>query len=486
MELHYKNSVKWLYLAVIILAMISLTACSDEEQIISDWTPYYTFNVTQESIDEIPVDETSSISCNCLDAEEKALDLSADAHKLTFKTSMLAKLSKNGEVELLTPERIKEESEKMYGTEIDYAPEAVRTLVDYYLNASIENVVVQDKSKICGDFGNSYEVITLNKVGENIFAGRDFSVEKFVKDGYLYFSVTIPENREDFTKRITLYIKGGNIINNNGDSSANFGDVCIDYNTTVTIDQEAAPVIKVRYKKQTYISEYSEDEDGNVLYKDEATRNLLEQLGNMENIETIVADGIVYFLDDEDVKNSNTLKAIACSSRNMPQSSLAPKTRATSDNVFKYVSSTSLGYAILFDDKNYSDSYIYNNLIEKPENTTNTIISMLEQGYYSEWLEKDLEQRGINDKISSLAVGYYGNQTDVCCVLTVWEDNTYNIEDHDRTKHRMSFIATYDNKQVGWSNLSNIPCIGSSKSWNDRISSLSLHFGYKDFNMKNY
>lgn len=97
-----------------------------------------------------------------------------------------------------------------------------------------------------------------------------------------------------------------------------------------------------------------------------------------------------------------------------------------------------------------------------------------------------MSNKNLNDKVSSLAVSYNGTNKDVCAVLTIWEDSDYNNGDNDRTKHRISVIATYDQRKVMYPDLKKIKCIGSSNSWNDRISSLSFHFGYVDSQWKNY
>ena len=93
---------------------------------------------------------------------------------------------------------------------------------------------------------------------------------------------------------------------------------------------------------------------------------------------------------------------------------------------------------------------------------------------------------GLNDKVSSLAVAYYAPLRDYCFVLTVWEDKNYNHGDSDRTKHRISFIANSDNPRTCVGNLKTVPCGNSSKSWNDRISSISMHFGNDGIDLKDY
>ena len=92
----------------------------------------------------------------------------------------------------------------------------------------------------------------------------------------------------------------------------------------------------------------------------------------------------------------------------------------------------------------------------------------------------------LNDKVTSLVVAYDGDDDEVCAVLTVWEVIHYNYGDNDRTKHRLSFVASYESPRVMRDNLKNIKCIGSGDSWNDRISSYSFYFGNYARKLKDY
>ena len=92
----------------------------------------------------------------------------------------------------------------------------------------------------------------------------------------------------------------------------------------------------------------------------------------------------------------------------------------------------------------------------------------------------------LNGKVSSLAVAYNGDNAEICAVLTVWEDSYFNFGDYDRTKHRISFIASKATPHISWPSLKKIKCMGSSNSWNDRISSFSFHFGYYGRGLKDY
>lgn len=160
---------------------------------------------------------------------------------------------------------------------------------------------------------------------------------------------------------------------------------------------------------------------------------------------------------------NENVRGMACSPR-------YPVEATRAGDPFQWQSSNALGYCALFDDSNYTDTYMYYNLLglNKFEDCNK------------------MSNKNLNDKVSSLAVSYNGTNKDVCAVLTIWEDSDYNNGDNDRTKHRISVIATYDQRKVMYPDLKKIKCIGSSNSWNDRISSLSFHFGYVDSQWKNY
>ena len=102
-------------------------------------------------------------------------------------------------------------------------------------------------------------------------------------------------------------------------------------------------------------------------------------------------------------------------------------------------------------------------------------------------------QKGIPDKEPfTMKIRYKGkvystgNAQDMCSVLTVWEDSYFNYGDLDRQKHRISFVADYNNRKVSRNNLKNIMCLNSGKNWNDRISSYSFNMGIFNRHLKDY
>lgn len=84
----------------------------------------------------------------------------------------------------------------------------------------------------------------------------------------------------------------------------------------------------------------------------------------------------------------------------------------------------------------------------------------------------------MNDKISSVAVPYNATDETVCSVLTLWDDDHYNYAYKDGKKHRITFIANKDNRQMSWKDLKSIPYLGDGGNWNDKASSLIFHAGY--------
>lgn len=336
--------------------------------------------------------------------------------------------------------------------------DAQRKAYDAIELAAVETIYgVEDYTSTSISWKNS----PFEQSGNNTWEADGVTIKKSQKDGYVYMEIALSSNNSDKLKNYKISFVG----NPKNQSSWCIGELYI---------QQAAGTLtfKGRYKKQTYISEIEEDENGNLIYKDEATRNLIERLNSLDGVETVVANDMVYFFDAADLSADTSLRKL-CRNESSPMASKAilVNTRASVANAFSYRTANALGYGILFDDTNFEDTRIYKNLTES---------------FYDLWEETDLKSLGMNDKPSSLAVGYYGDDAKTTCVLTVWEDKDFNFGDNDRTKHRMSFVASVDAPTLAVANLKKIPCIGSSNSWNDRISSFSLHFGNYGINLKDY
>lgn len=144
------------------------------------------------------------------------------------------------------------------------------------------------------------------------------------------------------------------------------------------------------------------------------------------------------------------------------------QTRAV--NPFVWWDASAPGYVALFDDNGFADTSINFNLYN----------------LYQSVDIPNMKEYGLNDKVSSIALGYNGNNSNVCTVLTVWEDSDYNHGDIGRKKHRLHFLASGLTRMLQIPDLRKVICHGSSSNWNDRISSMSLHFGYVDASYINY
>lgn len=230
--------------------------------------------------------------------------------------------------------------------------------------------------------------------------------------------------------------------------------------------------MKVRYKGKVRSSMAHIDDDGKIVMEDVGFKEFMENLESRDGIEAVVMDDeIIDYFDDSDVAVKPALAAL----RTAIDESMSVNVRADlgttrGKDAFRYMADYAAGYFAVFDDTGFSDTNMYRNLSDFMESFDN--------GY--------LRGNGLNDKISSLAVAYKGTDKDVCAVLTVWEDSYYNNGDDNRTKHRLSFVASYYTPMVSRDNLKRIKCINSSNSWNDRISSLSFHFGHYNTNLKDY
>lgn len=234
--------------------------------------------------------------------------------------------------------------------------------------------------------------------------------------------------------------------------------------------------MKVRYRGETYTSIAHLDENEEYVYHDPDFEALMQRLSNNPNINMLVMDDVIvdYFDADDPVgqeifkKLDSTLEPGLESIRADLHSEDLKVTRA---NGFDDMTDGCLSYFAVFDNDTYKGS---NKIVKE-------VID-----FYNMYNLPDLRGFGINDKITSLAVGYFGDNPNVCSVLTLWDDVDYNYGDKTRSKHRISFVASYYNRMINRSNLKDIKCLNSSSSWNDRASSISCHFGYFDSSLLDY
>ena len=231
-------------------------------------------------------------------------------------------------------------------------------------------------------------------------------------------------------------------------------------------EEEEGPFeVKVRYKGQIHRSMATLDENEHIVYEDANFAAFMEELAQRGGIEAIAREnGIIDYYDNDDVEAGAAIRHMMEPINAFPAieprwSSFATRSDA---NPYRYMNANALAYCALFDDKGYKDTHIYQNF------------TSLTQFYDQE----RMQNIGLNDKVTSLAVAYNGNDSTICAVLTVWEDTDYNHGDNNRTKHRMNFVASYYSPTMGWRNLKQVPCLTGNDTWNDRISSISFHFGH--------
>lgn len=229
--------------------------------------------------------------------------------------------------------------------------------------------------------------------------------------------------------------------------------------------------MKVRYKGVVYTSMAHLDEEGCYVYEDEAFEQLMVSLENMEGIETVIMDDeIVDYFDAEDIQQNPEIGQLLNHVEEPIELTLRSDLPATRAGDPFQAMTTGPGFFSVYDDTDFKDTNLSHTLTD--------LYDSFDNGY--------LRSAGLNDKISSLAVAYNGDQKDVCAVLTVWEDSYYNSGDNTLSKHRASFVADYYTPRLTRNNLKKIKCPYSNSSWNDRISSLSFHFGYFNHNLKDH
>lgn len=278
--------------------------------------------------------------------------------------------------------------------------------------------------------------------------------------------ITVKENNSDLARGVMLLFgdenKSGGLVNSG----------------ILIIIQKPMPdlepfVMKIRYKGTLYSTTAHLNVNEEIEYQDPVFSRVMDEIDGLKNVEAIVLeDDIVDYFDMDNGKTSESIAKIRqkidsstrCEIRNDLFS-----TRSTKDG-YRFESSDALGYFAMFDDSGFDDTYVFKNLTNLNE--------VADENY--------MRNIGLNDKVSSLAVSYRGTNSEICSVLTIWEDSYYNYGDNDRTKHRISIIATKDNPEVSISKLKSVKCINSHNSWNDRISSYSFAFGNYDSHLKDY
>lgn len=224
--------------------------------------------------------------------------------------------------------------------------------------------------------------------------------------------------------------------------------------------------VYARYKGIIHSSTARLNEYEETVYEDKDFSDFLIEFSKKPGIETIVVDNeIVDFIDDDDVAENPQLKsfmeAINDSRPSIVRNDLFFGQYGRANTGFEYMTSSDVGYYALFDNDTFAGTNTYFNAPH----------FYAVSNIYKMW------ECNLNDKITSIALAYNGTDPSVCCVLTVWQDADCNNGDDYRTKHRVSFIASYNQPRLTRSHLKNVPFLNSSGNWNDCISSISFHFG---------
>lgn len=219
--------------------------------------------------------------------------------------------------------------------------------------------------------------------------------------------------------------------------------------------------LKAKYKDRVYTTDAEIDLDGNICYLDPEYSSLMNKLDDMEDIQMMIMDDTtIFYYDKEDILSNQPYEDIL----SLEPSDIEYKVHDTRADGFEYDDPSYLGYFAIYDNDNFKGSKITQGLTNF--HFTHNIQS--------------LKTYSMNDIVTSIAVGYNSDDSLVCSVLTVWEDTDYNYGDDNRSKHRISIIASKNSPKTTIPDLKKIKRIGSSKSWNDCISSISFHFGYID------
>lgn len=232
-------------------------------------------------------------------------------------------------------------------------------------------------------------------------------------------------------------------------------------------ESELSFTLKAKYKDGWYVSETTIDKNGDYVYSNKDYEMLMNEIDMNPTAQMVLFnDSTIYYYDDEDIKNNQPFSDIQ-SFDDMRDNDDFYSTRATG---FENFDEEYLGFFALYDNDNFGGKM-------KSAGLTN---------FHFTYNLPNLKPHGLNDNITSIALCYNGDDPIVCNVLTIWEDTDYNNGDENRSKHRISIIASMTNPRVTCPDLKKIKKIGSSKSWNDCISSFSMHFGYIDRLLKDY
>lgn len=297
----------------------------------------------------------------------------------------------------------------------------------------------------------------------NIITYDWISFEKQITSKSPQIKISAAENKSETARAALLWF--GNVYETIG------------YCGYIIIAQKAMPdmnpfTMKIRYNGKLYSTQASLNLNEELIFENPEFSKIIAQIESLPEVEAFVLENdIVDYFDLSNQKASMAIKKLYQAVHDDTNCTIRtdlPLTR--SKDPYRFENIMALGYFAMFDDSGFSDTFTYDNLFN-----LNDICD-----------EQNMRNIGLNDKVSSLAVSYKGTDPDICSVLTIWEDSYFNNCDNDRTKHRISIVATKNNPRVSWENLKSLKCINSSNSWNDRISSFSFAFGNYDTYFKDY
>ncbi|MDE6805265.1 MAG: hypothetical protein K2J05_00505, partial [Muribaculaceae bacterium] len=279
-------------------------------------------------------------------------------------------------------------------------------------------------------------------------------------DGVLCLKVSIPANHlaeyrlfeisaiknKDIDKHETFYYASGLIIQDPVDP----------------VPSEVRDLMRIRINGEIYSSEYTYNVETGYEFANPGFAEILAKVESDDRWRMVILESdIVDYIDFTRPDIEDYLRQLS--------SAAFPMTRAASAG-FANMGSNDIGYFAVYDNGDFKGSNICKGLTD----------------LYSTFSIQNLKDYGMNDKISSIAVAYNYTDPNLCSVITVWDDAGWNNGDTSRSKHRLSIIASSSNRQVTYSSLKNVKCLNSSKNWNDRISSISCHFGYWGRSMLDY
>ena len=284
--------------------------------------------------------------------------------------------------------------------------------------------------------------------------GSFFRVSTESADGKAIIKVSLDANLSSTDRRICIFAESSPV-----GSYIPYGEI--------TIIQESASgstkcfEMKAKYKGITYVTSAELDENGNFIFHNEEYEKIMDEIdSNPSSQMVILDDSTIYYYDQNDILSGNIYSDI----QSLQQCDNDNSVLSTRADGFENIADEDLGYMALYDNDHFKGKMHYRGLAN----------------FHFTYNIPNIKPLDLNDKITSIAVGYQGSDPIVCTVLTVWDDTDYNFGDDDRNKHRISIIASQNSPRVSCPDLKKIKKIGSSKSWNDCISCFSLHFGYID------